>query len=93
MARTDTTTADHTPEVPPVAVVPAEQGGQYAETNTGVDLTYAEQIRAEYSQFRATAALFVNGVRAFNAGDPVPASHQFREGWVKDGVVEKVTGA
>jgi len=86
----DTDTPD-TPAAPPVAVLPAEQGGQYAETTGGHDLTYAQRIAEEYGQFRAKTALFIDGIRAFNEGDPVPASHQFREQWVKDGMVEPVS--
>jgi len=88
-----TTRSNDTPDataVPPVAVLPADQSGQYAETTGGHDLTYAQQIAQEYGQYTAKTALFIDGIRAFNAGDPVPASHQFREGWVKEGVVEKV---
>ena len=34
-----------------------------------------EAIRTEYGQYRAAVDIDINGVRAFNAGDPVPISH------------------
>lgn len=37
---------------------------------------------AEYGQYVATEAIDINGVRAFNEGDPVPVSH------VERGVVQ-----
>jgi hypothetical protein len=40
---------------------------------------YLEAQRAEWGQYVATEAIDVDGVRAFNAGDPVPASHVARE--------------
>lgn len=46
--------------------------------------TAAEQrdaVQKEWSQYVALAPIYVKGARAFNAGDPVPASH------VKNGVV------
>lgn len=42
-----------------------------------------ETQTAEYGQFVAVNAIAINGVRAFNAGDPVPKSH------VDSGVVAK----
>jgi hypothetical protein len=48
--------------------------------------TTAEDARAaqekEYSQFVAKETIFIGGARAFNVGDPVPASH------VANGVVD-----
>lgn len=44
---------------------------------------YREAQVAEWSQYVAAEPIFIGGARAFNAGDPVPASH------VKDGVVTK----
>lgn len=35
---------------------------------------YAEGVRKEYSTYVATQAIDVNGARAYNVGDPVPAS-------------------
>lgn len=48
----------------------------------------AEQV-AEWSKYVATEPIFIDGARAFNAGDPVPVSH------VERGVVRKdqVAGA
>lgn len=40
----------------------------------------AKQVEA-WSQYVATGPIFINGVRAFNTGDPVPAGH------VRDGLV------
>lgn len=49
--------------------------------------TSAEELRQEqareYGQYVAAEVVFIDGVRAFNQGDPVPASH------VKRGVVDK----
>jgi hypothetical protein len=46
----------------------------------------AEALRAEqekeYGTYTAKEAIFIDGVRAFNEGDPVPVSH------VKRGVVD-----
>lgn len=33
----------------------------------------------EYGTYRAASVIFIDGVRAFNAGDLVPASHVSRE--------------
>lgn len=44
---------------------------------------YREAQVAEWSQYVAAEPIFIGGARAFNPGDPVPASH------VKDGVVTK----
>jgi hypothetical protein len=50
---------------------------------------YLEAQRAEWGRYVAKEPIFVDGVRAFNAGDPVPVSH------VESGVVtsEQVVGA
>ena len=47
------------------------------------DLALREAQRAEYSAWVANKPIDINGARAFNVGDPVPASH------VKNGVVSK----
>lgn len=39
---------------------------------------YREQQRAEYAQYVAAEVIEINGARAFNPGDPVPASHVTR---------------
>lgn len=44
---------------------------------------YREAQAAEYGRFIATETIYINGARAFNAGDAVPASH------VESGVVNK----
>lgn len=44
---------------------------------------YLDEQRAEWGVYVATEAIHIHGARAFNAGDPVPASH------VKRGVVSK----
>lgn len=46
---------------------------------------------AEYSQWVATSPIDINGARAFNAGDPVPASHVDR-GVVGRDLVEPARG-
>jgi len=40
---------------------------------------------AEWGQYVATGPIFIDGVRAFNEGDPVPAGH------VRDGLVAKAS--
>jgi hypothetical protein len=50
---------------------------------------YKKAQHAEWSQYRATEAIDIGGVRAFNEGDPVPASHVER-GVVSESVVKKV---
>lgn len=52
-----------------------------SEPTTVAELKAAQE--AEYGTYVAAHPIFINGVRAFNAGDPVPVSH------VKDGVVAK----
>jgi hypothetical protein len=44
---------------------------------------YLDEQRAEWGAYVATVPIDVNGARAFNPGDPVPASH------VTGGVVRK----
>jgi hypothetical protein len=36
---------------------------------------YEDSLRKEWSQYVAVTPIEIDGVRAFNAGDPVPASH------------------
>lgn len=50
---------------------------------------HREAQAREYSQYVATAVIEIGGARAFNIGDPVPASH------VERGVVSRsdVVGA
>jgi hypothetical protein len=40
---------------------------------------FAAATIAEYGQYRATQAIYINGARAFNPGDPVPAGHVKRK--------------
>jgi hypothetical protein len=44
---------------------------------------YRKAQEAEWDQYTASETIFIDGVRAFNEGDPVPAGH------VKRGVVLK----
>jgi hypothetical protein len=50
----------------------------------------AEELReaqeAEYGRYKANAPIFIDGVRAFNAGDLVPVSHVTRKVVSKDQV-------
>lgn len=34
-----------------------------------------QQLEVDYGTYVATRVIYVDGVRAFNVGDPVPASH------------------
>jgi hypothetical protein len=58
------------------------------------DPATAEAHRAaavkEYGQFVAIAPIDHDGVRAYNVGDPVPASNVERWHYVEQGVVSKV---
>lgn len=45
--------------------------------------SFRSEQEAEYGEYIAVEAIDVDGVRAFNAGDPVPKSHVTR------GVVDK----
>lgn len=47
-------------------------------------------LREEYGTWVATGPIDIGGARAFNTGDPVPASHVAR-GVVDGGQVAKVT--
>lgn len=44
---------------------------------------YLAAQKAEWGTYVATSVIHINGARAFNVGDPVPASH------VESGVVSK----
>lgn len=52
----------------------------------------AAQAR-EYSQYVATAVIEIGGARAFNVGDPVPASHVERGVVPADSVAKSTTKA
>jgi hypothetical protein len=70
-----------TAQTDPTAIDPAQQSA------------YLDGIRKEYSQYVATSEIFWGTARAFNAGDPVPASHPGLEQWQADGLVEATGGA
>ncbi len=55
------------------------------------DLRKAEQ--AEWGEYVALHAIDIDGVRAFNAGDPVPKSHVERGVVSKDAVARHNTKA
>lgn len=40
---------------------------------------YEAQQAAEWGKYVATEVIYIGGARAFNPGDPVPASHVDRE--------------
>lgn len=51
---------------------------------------HREALQAEWGTYVALTPIFINGARAANTGDPVPASHVQR-GVVSSGQVSKVT--
>ena len=59
-----------------------------SEPTTVAELKAA--IETEYGTYVATQTIYVSGARAFNVGDPVPASHVER-GVVTPDQVAKVT--
>jgi hypothetical protein len=60
---------------------------------TEPDLAAVEEYRkaqeAEYGQYVAAEAISINGVRAFNQFDPVPAGHVEREVVSRDSVITR----
>lgn len=50
---------------------------------------YQQEQDKEWGAFVATSPIFYNGARAFNPGQPVPASHVKLYGYDKDGLVAK----
>lgn len=50
---------------------------------------FAAAQEAEYATYVATEAILVDGARAYNAGDPVPASNVVRHDYLALGVVRK----
>jgi hypothetical protein len=52
------------------------------EPNTAADAL--SEREAEYGRYRANQVINIDGVRAFNAGDPVPVSHVTRKIVTKD---------
>ncbi len=61
------------------------------------DLTPDEELRqaqaAEYGTYVATQPIDIMGARAFNVGDPVPASHVERGVVAQDAVAKQSTKA
>jgi hypothetical protein len=51
---------------------------------------FREQLGAEYGLYVAAQTIFIDGARAFNAGDPVPVAHVER-GVVASDEVKKVS--
>lgn len=49
------------------------------------------ELEAEYGTYVAVDAIHHDGVRAYNAGDPVPASNVRTHGYDKAGLVTKTT--
>lgn len=56
---------------------------------TLADLKAAQE--REYGTFVALVAIDHDGVRAYNAGDPVPVSNVEQYGYLDDGLVAKTT--
>lgn len=56
------------------------------------DEEYRQAQAAEYGQLVANKPIYIRGARAFNEGDPVPASH-LKRGVVSKDDVTKVTSA
>ena len=52
---------------------------------------FAAAQAAEYATYVATEPILVDGARAYNVGDPVPASNVEKHGYVQLGVVRKAT--
>lgn len=57
------------------------------------DLALRREQEAEYGQFVALVAIDIRGARAFNPGDPVPASHVERGVVSADDVAKASTKA
>lgn len=54
---------------------------------------HAAAIQDEYGTYVATQTIYVGGARAFNVGDPVPASHVERGVVTADQVAKATTKA
>ena len=52
---------------------------------------FAAAQAAEYATFVATEPILVDGARAYNVGDPVPASNVERHSYLQQGLVRKAT--
>lgn len=53
----------------------------------GMAAEYRTRLVKEYGAYRAITPINVDGVRAFNVGDPVPISHVERFGYDRNGLV------
>lgn len=91
----DAVTADGTeePQAPTeTEPTPSEAAGTVAgtvdEATPQTVAEYREAQRAEWGVYVATQPIYIDGVRAFNAGDPVPVSH-LENGVVSSDDVEK----
>ena len=51
---------------------------------------FAAAQEAEYATYVATETILYDGVRAYNAGDPVPASNVEKHDYLQLGLVRKV---
>lgn len=51
---------------------------------------YEDALAREWSQFVAAGPIFIDGVRAHNDGDAVPAANVEAHGWEAKGLVRKV---
>ena len=52
---------------------------------------FAAAQAAEYATYVATEPILVDGARAYNVGDPVPASNVERHSYLQQGLVRKAT--
>lgn len=52
---------------------------------------FAAAQATEYGAFVAVETILVDGARAYNVGDPVPASNVAAHGYLKQGLVRKAT--
>lgn len=73
----------------------AEQGevaeqDRLSSEHTDTVRAYREAVVSEYSQFVAVEAIDFGNARAYNVGDPVPASNVAAYGYLERGVVAKV---
>jgi len=78
-------TSSNPPEQPP----PSE--GPPAMTDPPITAAEFREVQGdEYGQYVAAQPIYIGGVRAFNEGDPVPASHVAR-GVVADDEVKSIS--
>lgn len=50
---------------------------------------YAAALAAEYGTYVATQPIVINGVRAYNEGNPVPVSNVEQYGYAEQGLVRR----